>query len=157
LSTPTNSIEKHLIVTWELRGAVTLCEKGKPLFPKVGKVPGLYRLLMNDGSCYVGQTEDLDRRLSEYRHPTQGVEIEYLIHHALIDAGGAALEIFTHDDLSLKTERCKLEQEEIRTAKDRFRLVRNGPTTDLGTIGAKIKFHENEVARLNKALTRSSQ
>lgn len=134
-------------VIWQPCGAITLCNRGWPKFPKMPKTPGLYRIALNDGRHYIGEARNLSVRLYNYRRPTPGLEQEYRIYAALIEAGGGTIDIYTHDDLSVRSARCQLEKSEIMTAlKAGLPLLNNeGPATK-ARLRAKIKYLEKELA-----------
>ena len=105
------------VVAWHLHDPVSLDAKGRPVFPAtVPLKPGLYRLTLPDGRTKVGHGESVSRRISEYRHPTQGNAGEHFINAALREAGRATLETFTDCDLSDKALRLMLERAEQRAA-----------------------------------------
>jgi hypothetical protein len=69
-----NVMECSLGVEWLPIGRVTIDGRGKLRFPRVSEVPGIYRFRtrLPDGSKanYIGETENLNRRLSQnYRNP----------------------------------------------------------------------------------------
>ena len=97
-------------------GPVTICEKGKPRFPKVPKEPGLYRIRLADSRIYIGQAKDLHRRLGEDRHPTKGNEGEHVIHHEIKAAKGGSVDFFTTQSAADAKSRMALERAEIAAA-----------------------------------------
>jgi hypothetical protein len=141
-------------IAWEAQGRMTLCEKGRPRFPVVASVPGLYRLTLDNGWCYIGEARDLQHRLSEYRHPTTGVLMEHRIHEALKDAGGALVEIFTSGNLIEKTTRCSMEVDAIQAARGEGKRVLNGGWGFVQTycLLLDIKYHESQIEKLRKKL-----
>jgi len=57
---------------WKPRGRVTLDGESELAFPQVPTGPGAYELRLTHGgevSAYVGETDNLRRRLSHYRNP----------------------------------------------------------------------------------------
>ena len=113
-------------VKWQTLGKIELCQKGWPKFPAVEKVAGLYRLTLDDGWRYIGQAQNLQHRLYEYRRPTQGVVQEHSIHRAITRARGAIVEVFISDDLKDSKRRCALEQQEIEIARRAGDRLLNG-------------------------------
>jgi hypothetical protein len=140
-------------VKWQVLGKIELCKKGWPKFPAVGKVPGLYRLTLDDGWQYIGQAQNLHHRLYEYRRPTQGVVQEHSIHRAIIRACGATVEVFISDDLKDSGFRCALEQHEIETAKHAGKkLLNGGSTVEEYRVRLDIEYHEQELKVLRAKL-----
>lgn len=141
-----------LPVDWQLHGTIALCESGWPQFPKMPKVPGLYRITLKDGRCYIGETADLRRRLQEYRRPTRGLEQEDRIYAALISSGTATIEIFTEGDLSTKTARSRLEKAEIKAAMaSNIILLNNDGRTASQRLELRIAYLERELAAARTA------
>jgi len=69
-----NALGCSLGLEWLPVGRVALDERGRLQFPRLSEVPGIYRFRARtrDGkeANYIGETENLDRRLSQnYRHP----------------------------------------------------------------------------------------
>jgi hypothetical protein len=141
-------------IIWEAKGRMTLCEKGRPEFPAIQPIPGLYRLTLDNGWCYIGEARDLQHRLSEYRHPTTGVIMEHRIHEALKDAGGAFVETFTSGNLAEKTTRCSLEVDAIQAARGEGTKVLNGGRGFIHAYSLllDIKYHEVQIEKLRKKL-----
>ena len=141
-------------VFWQPHGLITLCNKGWPQFEALPDVPGLYRITLNNGRLYIGETQSLKRRLGEYRRPTKGTEQEHILYHALIEAKGGKLEVFTHDSLSSKPIRRELERAEIAAALAAGHdLINNdGPATP-AKLRARIKFLEFELAATRRKLS----
>ncbi|MFA5040979.1 MAG: GIY-YIG nuclease family protein [Bdellovibrionales bacterium] len=144
-------------VSWQPAGRVLICEKGWPKFPKVPKLPGLYRITLKNGRCYIGETRNLSRRLYEYRRPTKGVECEHRLHQAIIKNDGASLEIFATGDPSLSEDavRRRLEGVAIKKAlDDGVRLLNDDGPNDPDRLREKIAYHQNEIdiaqSKLNK-------
>lgn len=65
----------HVTVSfeWSDAGAVTLDSDGKPSFPSLPRVPGIYKLMLAEPegttAVYIGETDDLKRRSGNYRNP----------------------------------------------------------------------------------------
>jgi hypothetical protein len=57
--------------TWQLLGTASVDAEGKLVLPAPPRCPGLYRLrlLGSAPSVYIGETDDLVRRFSQYRNP----------------------------------------------------------------------------------------
>jgi len=141
-------------LTWEPCGEMTLCEAGRPKFPEVKAVPGLYRLILKDGRYYIGESQNLLKRLSEYRRlPKAGIVQEHRLHHALKIAGSAMVEIMTGDSLNEKTTRTKIEAEQIRVARSEGKKLLNGGGEDQDDcLRLDIMFHESEIEKLRHKL-----
>ena len=139
-------------LTWEASGEVTIVD-GRPVFPKVASVPGLYRLGIKNGWWYIGEAGDLQRRLSDYSWPGQGVEAEHRIFHALISGGGATLDIFTQGELASKSNRCVIEHREVKAARIEGLNLLNGIGKGNGfALQMSIKYHESEIEKLRLKL-----
>lgn len=137
---------------WEACGEVNIVD-GRPVSPKVVSAPGLYRLKFRNGWWYIGESANIQRRLSDYSWPGQGIEPDHRIYHALIDAGGATLEIFTQGDLSTKSNRCVIEFREIATARAEGKnLLNGGSKSNSFLLEMSIKYHESEIERLRHKL-----
>lgn len=134
-------------VIWQPCGVITLCNKFWPQFPKIPKVPGLYRIVLSDGRHYIGEARNLHSRLYNYRRPTPGIEQEYRIHIALVEAGGGTIDIYTEGDLSGRPARCRLEKNEIQAVlQEGLPLLNNeGPATK-ARLKAKIKYLQHELS-----------
>lgn len=138
---------------WQQVGRMTLCGRGKPLFPDLPDLPGLYRLTLDDAWCYIGESSNLRHRLSEYRTPTTGVIQEHSLHLALKLARGADIEIFSEGDLSSKTALCALEEVAIEAARSEGRKVLNGGNAGTAyRLSLDIQFHEKQIAKLRSKL-----
>jgi hypothetical protein len=133
---------------------MTLCEEDRPKFPEVKAVPGLYRLLLKDGRYYIGESQNLSKRLSEYRRlPKAGIVQEHRLHHALKKAGSAMVEIMTGESLNEKTTRTKVEAEQIRAARlEGKKLLNGGGEDQKDLLLLDIKFHESEIERIRQKL-----
>ena len=104
------------MIEWVYAGVVIICPEGKPRFPQVPACPGLYRITLTNGRIYIGEAQDLRRRLGEYRHPTKGNEGEHVMHLEIKQAGGGSLQIYPTPTLAERRERRALEQAEISAA-----------------------------------------
>lgn len=70
--TQMDRVELTMAFNWHPVGAVSLGEQQKIRFPKSGAQPGLYRfeIISADGPIqYIGETDQLSRRLQSYRTP----------------------------------------------------------------------------------------
>jgi hypothetical protein len=151
------------ITFWTPCGIVTLCEEGRPKFPKVDAVPGLYMLVLNNGWCYIGQSKDIEHRVGEYRqNPTAKNIQEHRIHHAIRNAGGGNLYIFTGEHLKDPATRNMIETNEVSTArkegKKLLNMEGNAGKQNLYCLQLDIKYHEHEIEKLtnqSKALLSS--
>jgi hypothetical protein len=145
--------------SWTPCGRVTLCEEGRPKFPEVNSDPGIYRLILDNGWYYIGESQNLAKRLSEYRRrPAAGIVQEHRLHHALKEAGGAIVETMTGSSLNDKTTRTMIEADLIRAARlEGKRLLNGGGEDQEYCIRLDIKFHETEIAKLRNKLRAMSQ
>ncbi len=127
----------------------------EPRDAKHPKVPGIYRLSLNNGYAYIGKASDLPSRFSNYRRPTQGTEQEYVVHYALLEAGGAAVEVVTDGDLSCGSVRGMLEKAAIQAATGPLLNKRKGLPIDPYYLRLKIRYHSEMLAEAAKALADS--
>lgn len=141
-------------VIWQPHSPITLCNKGWPQFDALPDAPGLYRITLNDKRLYIGETQSLKRRLGEYRRPTKGVEQEHILYHAIIEAKGGQLEVFTDASLSSNAARRELEQAEIAAALAAgHELINNDGPPTAAKLRARIKFLEFELAATRRKLS----
>lgn len=61
----------YIHIEWRSAGPVTLDADGKLRFPRLPALPGLYEIEFGgaDASVYIGESDDLRRRVSHYRNP----------------------------------------------------------------------------------------
>jgi hypothetical protein len=80
---------------WRAAGPVILDAGGRPSFPPVEGVPGLYRMRFSNRSgayrpaIYIGQTDNLRRRLNGYRSPATSQQTNVRINTRLRQHLGA--------------------------------------------------------------------
>ncbi|CAH0126625.1 GIY-YIG nuclease family protein [Roseomonas sp. CECT 9278] len=142
-------------VEWVQAGPVTICEKGKPRFPKVPKSPGLYRIRLADGRLYIGQAKDLRRRLGDYRHPTKGNEGEHVIQHEIKAAKGGSVDIFVGESVADPKPRIALERAEIAAAIARGEpLLNDDAPASADRLRSKIRHHERQIEMLRASLAK---
>jgi hypothetical protein len=95
---------------------------------KKKKVPGIYRLMFEqNGNKYVwiGMTDDLQRcPFKDYCSPAEGVERDNVVHDAVVDAGGAIVEVIPECELR-GTTRHNAEIEEQSQAIEENQLLLN--------------------------------
>src|SRR5271157_1784481 len=140
--------------SWTPCGIVTLCEEGRPNFPKVPAAAGIYKLILDNGWCYIGESQNLAKRLSEYRRlPKAGIVQEHRLHHALKESGGGTVEVMTGEYLNEKTARTMVEADQIRAARLEGKKMLNGGGEDQAyCLRLDIKFHETEIVKLHHKL-----
>lgn len=113
-STPAQSeVDVAVRFSWRDAGRVVLDGQGKPMFPALPEVPGLYRLTLSSGlvavrrpRIYIGETDRLRRRLSvNYRSPgpsqATSLRINALLREHLGSGGVVELAIATEARCSL--------------------------------------------------------
>lgn len=63
--------EMSIRINWRAAGIVTLGQEGKLQFPRLPTEPGLYEFQFTGSttSVYVGESDNLHRRMSHYRNP----------------------------------------------------------------------------------------
>jgi hypothetical protein len=75
----------RVVATWHPAGPVRL-QSGALRFPKVDPHPGVYRLMLSGPaglSVYVGETDNLRRRMGNYRSPGPSQQTSLRIHELL--------------------------------------------------------------------------
>jgi hypothetical protein len=138
-------------LVWEACADINIVD-GRPVSPAIVAAPGLYRLRFRNGWWYIGESADIQRRVSDYSWPAQGIESDHRIYRALIEAGGASLDVFTHGDLSTKSKRCVIEFREIAAARAEGKTLLNGGESSAFLLEMSIKYHESEIERLRHKL-----
>ena len=117
---------------WRPLGGVVLGSDGKLTFPKTGNDPALYCFKVRRGgreSRYVGETDNLNRRMGNYRNPglTQqtSLRMNAILKSELLAGSEIAISVVTGGawietpkgrkaaDLSSKVVRCLLENAAI--------------------------------------------
>jgi hypothetical protein len=91
---------------WRDAGRVEIGPDGKLVFPELPGVPGIYRLLLRDrqgSSVYIGEAEDLKRRMQHYRTPGPRQLTNLRLHRRIQDVleGVGAVEVGTATDATL--------------------------------------------------------
>lgn len=138
---------------WTSRGPISLCPQRWPRFPVVDACPGLYRLRLQDNAVYIGQTSNLRRRLYEYRRPTQGTEMEHVLHQLIVAAAGGSLDIWTAPELTALATRRKAESEAIAAARrEGTELLNPGSAQGSRIIAARIAYHVGRIRTLSAEL-----
>lgn len=93
LVTETDSAELDVCVhmTWLRAGHVTLDASADLVFPELPRSPGIYRLTFADAPgqdlphVYVGESEDVRKRASQYRRPGPTQQTSQRIHAELVE------------------------------------------------------------------------
>jgi predicted GIY-YIG superfamily endonuclease len=148
MSEPNNSQIGH---RWRPAGAITVLDN-KITLPTAPDEPGLYRLHFGQDIYYIGESQNVNRRLSDYHTPGQGIESDHRIHNALIRYGKADVEVMTGDEFANKSTRCKREREEIQQARESGKKLLNGGKDSEENLRAKIKYYETEIETLQAKL-----
>ena len=140
---------------WEEIGAITICSKGRPRFPRVTAAPGLYRIKLADGRVYIGEAKDIRRRLSEYRNPTSGTEGEHLLHQEIVRAAGGKVAIYRTPDGTDRRTRRGLEKQEIKAAIQRNEPILNsGGKAYSSLLEAKLRYYEEQIQKVRAQLAK---
>lgn len=153
-------MDDELAASWRLYGnGIVAVHNGLPVFPQEqserlgGPLPGVYRLTLNDGYIYIGQTNDLRRRFREYRRPTQGTEQEYVIRYLLVNAGGARVEVLVGSATNAAQARRAAEKSEIERSKQEGQLLLNrGGRGYPHYLRFRVKYYEEMLAVANDQL-----
>lgn len=129
-------VELTLAFSWDPVGAITLDEQQKIRFPKTGARPGLYRfeiISTEDRTQYIGETDQLSRRLQHYRTPGPSQQTNLRLNALLVEhlKRGDQILLSTvtegvtascagrehHADLTVKSERLLLESAALLSAR----------------------------------------
>lgn len=81
-------VELSTSFSWVPVGAVSLDDQQKIKFPKTGAQPGLYRFKIisaDDRSQYIGESDQLSRRLQNYRTPGPSQQTNLRLNALLIE------------------------------------------------------------------------
>ena len=139
---------------WNSIGKITLSEGCLIPPPTLPPHPGLYRLTFDDGSLYIGEANDIRRRIGDYLvyYPSVAIESEFRINKKLLSSiKGTEVSVLVGDMFKEHSPRCIREHAEIKAAKKEH-VVLNG-----GRIEERIAFYISEIARLNKILEFKNQ
>ncbi len=105
-----NALGCSLGLNWLPVGRVALDEGGRLRFPRLSEVPGIYRFRARtpngNEANYIGETENLNRRLSQnYRHPTPRQQTSFRINAWLVQllSNGGEVSVAVVGDAWLKT------------------------------------------------------
>jgi len=129
-----NALECSLGLDWLPVGRVTLDERGLLRFPRLSEVPGIYRLRTRtpDGkkANYIGETENLHRRLSQnYRHPAPRQQTSFRINAWLVQllSNGGEVSVAVIGDAWLKTssgeQQAELSKKSVRRMFEAFAIT----------------------------------
>jgi len=92
-------VDVRVVLEWHPAGRITVDSLGRLAFPVLPDSPGLYRFTWDDKICghrtYIGETDNLWRRLIGYRHPGPTERIDQRINALLLShlAGGGVSEV----------------------------------------------------------------
>lgn len=99
-----DKVALELRLAWRHAGTVGLDDAQRLRFPPVDIKPGLYRFEMRDGdevTLYVGESENLHRRLLQYRSPGRKEGTNHRVcvelRRTLLSGGSVTLSIVTED------------------------------------------------------------
>jgi hypothetical protein len=112
---PPDTVTVSVSFTWRDAGAVTLDGTGKPSFPPLPEVPGMYRLTLTGpdwqsrARVYIGETDNLRRRLAgNYRNPGPSQQtsqrVNALLRDQLTRGGTVALAVTTDATTTLEAD-----------------------------------------------------
>jgi hypothetical protein len=129
--------------------------RAKGALDHVPEQPGLYKLtfkLWGTTYAYIGQADNLRRRMREYAHnPAKLQHMEYLMHDLLTDAGEAELSICCLG-LGSEKDRCGFEMAAVTDARRQgLKCLNKGAPTDIRMQRFRL---ESEERMLIKALER---
>jgi hypothetical protein len=89
-------IQCRLTMEWRPLGRVVLDDNGRLRFPAASAVAGIYRFRVREEGreiLYVGESDNLARRFSNYRNPTPGQRTSTRINGILVDSLRADAEV----------------------------------------------------------------
>jgi hypothetical protein len=131
-----DQVEVTVSFVWIHIGSVYIDDKQRVKFPNTEKRPGLYRfeIIADDSKYqYIGETDNLFRRMNNYRAPGSGQATNIRLNAKLIESLTAGCQVSLsvmfegptascgsfeqHVDLALKSERILLESAAIFTAR----------------------------------------
>jgi hypothetical protein len=139
---------------WKDLGEITFVEFGRPQLTHIPKVAGLYRILSEDGWCYVGQAKDLNHRIYEYHRPTLDNEHEHRIHR-LIRKHRCRLQITSGENLNDGSARKALENLAISAAKDSgLKMWNLSQNTLTDRLKMRISYHQVMIEELSELLAK---
>jgi hypothetical protein len=143
-------------ITWKDLGEIRLTDSGRPQLSHIPRVPGLYRILSEDGWCYVGQAKDLHHRIYEYHRPTLDNEHEHRIHR-LIRKHRCKLQVFLGESMSDGSERKSLENIAISASKaSGLKMWNLSQNTEADRIRMRIAYHQMMMDELIELLAEES-
>jgi hypothetical protein len=141
-------------IIWKDLGEINLTEHGRPQLAHIPKVPGLYRILSDDGWCYVGQAKDLHHRIYEYHHPTLDNEHEHRIHR-LLRKHRCKLQVIFDESLSDGSERKSLENVAISASRaSGLKMWNLSQNTTADRIRMRITYHQVMIDELTELLAK---
>ncbi len=124
-------IEAKVGFEWQAAGAVTLDGAGQPLFPSVPAKPGVYRLALGrtttgSRSIYVGESNDVRRRMRNYRNPGSTQQTSRRVHGLLLEVlgSGGSVELAVAFDVALDGNALDLSTKPARLLAENAALVR---------------------------------
>jgi hypothetical protein len=92
----TQSFECRIGFEWQPLGAVSLDEKGRLAFPNAPSIPAIYRFRIRHNGAearYIGETENLARRFSNYRTPGLSQQTNVRVNARLLEMMSAGAEV----------------------------------------------------------------
>lgn len=134
--TPTGEVVDAAVrFEWREAGCLTM-EGGRPKAPRVPAVPGIYRFsfVTRDGrtaSVYVGETDNLQRRMAHYRNPGPTQTTNQRLHARMVEhmEDGGRVELAVTTEVTSDGQVLDLRQKAARLLTERevvAQLVRRG-------------------------------
>lgn len=134
--TPTGEVVDAAVqFEWRAAGCFTM-EGGRPKAPRVPAVPGIYRFSFEtiDGrtaSVYVGETDNLQRRMAHYRNPGPTQVTNQRLHARMVEhlGGGGRVELSVTTEVESGGQGVDLSQKATRLLTERevvAQLARRG-------------------------------
>jgi hypothetical protein len=131
---------------------------GRILLPIFPSEPGVYRLRFDENTYYIGEANNINRRVGDYHTPGQGIVGDHRIHRALIAKERVSVDVITGIEFADRPLRCKREREEIKAAYDSGKsLLNGGRYASAYSVNLDITYHEQEIKILREQLTKLSK
>jgi hypothetical protein len=141
-------------IIWKDLGEMTVTIGGRSQLAHIPSVPGIYRILSEDGWCYVGQAKDLNHRIREYHRPTLDNEHEHRIHR-LLRKHRCRLQVFFAESLGDGSERKSLEHIAIVAAKaSGLKMWNLSQNTATDRLRMRITYHQVMLEELTELLAK---
>lgn len=127
------TVQATIRFEWLDAGQVTIDTSGKPAFPPMPAQPGVYRFKLQDSasdtvSIYIGESDNLGRRMGNYRNPGPTQPTNQRLHARMLDVldGGGRVQVSVATEVLLDGRALDLTYRPVRLLAENAALV----TTD---------------------------